>query len=142
MAQCLGAPPYLFGGILMYTAAWYSDRKRIRGPILCGLCILSLIGIPIMAWVKQPWVKYFGVFVTVSGTNSSLPSIMAYQANNVRGQWRRAFCSASLTGLGAIGGIAGAFIFRTQDAPHYLPGFITCIGYVLVQLLKAEQELT
>jgi hypothetical protein len=52
---------------------------------------------------------------------------MAYQANNIRGQWRRAFCSASLTGIGGIGGIAGALIFRTADAPSYVPGFAACM---------------
>ena len=81
-----------------------------------------------MAFVKNPWVQYFGVFVTVAGTNSAIPSVMAYQANNIRGQWRRAFCSASLTGIGGIGGIAGALIFRTDDAPAYIPGFSTCIA--------------
>jgi hypothetical protein len=51
----------------------------------------------------------------------------ALQATNIRGQWRRAFCSATLTGLGGIGGIIGALIFRAQDAPRYIPGFIACI---------------
>lgn len=128
MSQCLGAPPYAFSGIIMYLAAWYSDRQKTRGPVLCFLCLVSLIGLPIMAFVKNPWVQYFGVFVTVAGTNSAIPAVMAYQANNIRGQWRRAFCSASLTGIGGIGGIAGALIFRTQDGPTYVPGFATCMA--------------
>lgn len=128
MSQCLGAPPYAFSGIIMYLAAWYSDRQKTRGPVLCFLCLVSLIGLPIMAFVKNPWVQYFGVFVTVAGTNSAIPAVMAYQANNIRGQWRRAFCSASLTGIGGIGGIAGALIFRTEDGPTYVPGFATCMA--------------
>lgn len=47
---------------------------------------------------------------------------MAYQANNIRGQWKRAFCSATLIGFGGIGGIAGSLVFRQQDSPHYRPG--------------------
>jgi hypothetical protein len=128
MSQCLGAPPYIFSGVLMYSAAWYSDRKRTRGPVLCVLCLVSLIGVPIMGFATNPWVQYFGVFVAVSGTNSAIPSVMAYQANNIRGQWRRAFCSAALTGIGGIGGIAGALIFRTEDGPAYVPGFSACIA--------------
>ena len=127
MSQCLGAPPYVFSGILMYAAAWFSDKYRTRGPVLCFLCLVSLIGLPIMGFVKSPWGQYVGVFITVSGTNSAIPSVMAYQANNIRGQWRRAFCSASLTGIGGIGGIAGALIFRSQDAPSYVPGFAACM---------------
>jgi hypothetical protein len=47
---------------------------------------------------------------------------MSYQGNNIRGQWKRAFCSATLVGFGGVGGIAGSLIFRNQDAPGYLPG--------------------
>jgi MFS transporter, ACS family, DAL5 transporter family protein len=52
---------------------------------------------------------------------------MAYQANNIRGQWKRAFASATLVGFGGIGGIAGSTVFRSQDVPHYLPGIWACL---------------
>ena len=100
MSQCLGAPPYAASGFLMYGAAWFSDKYKTRAPVLIFLCMVSLVGLPIMAWVKNPWAQYAGVFITVSGTNGAIPSVMAYQANNIRGQWRRAFCSATLTGIG------------------------------------------
>ncbi|EAT84753.2 hypothetical protein SNOG_07287 [Parastagonospora nodorum SN15] len=136
MSQCLGAPPYAASGFLMYGAAWFSDKYKTRGPVLCFLCLVSLVGLPIMGFAKNPWAQYVGVFITVSGTNSAIPSVMAYQANNIRGQWRRAFCSASLTGIGGIGGIAGALIFRTEDAPSYVPGFAACMACnVLVIIL-------
>lgn len=53
---------------------------------------------------------------------------MAYQANNIRGQWKRAFASATLVGFGGIGGIAGTTVFRTEDRPHYRPGIWACIA--------------
>jgi hypothetical protein len=55
---------------------------------------------------------------------------MAYQANNIRGQWTRAFASATLVGFGGIGGIAGSLIFRSQDAPDYIPGIWGAMAYV------------
>jgi len=138
MSQCLGAPPYVASGILMYAAAWFSDKYKTRGPVLCFLCLISLIGLPIMGFVKNPWGQYAGVFITVAGTNSAIPAVMAYQANNIRGQWRRAFCSASLTAIGGIGGISGALIFRSQDAPSYVPGFAACMACnVLVMVTVA-----
>lgn len=91
------------------------------------LSLVSLTGLPIMGFAHNPWAQYVGVFITIAGTNSAIPAIMAYQANNIRGQWRRAFCSATLTGLGGIGGVAGALIFRAQDAPNYVPGFAACM---------------
>jgi hypothetical protein len=56
--------------------------------------------------------RYFGVFLVTAGANSNIPATMSYQANNIRGQWKRAFCSAMLVGMGGVGGIAGGLVFR------------------------------
>jgi hypothetical protein len=53
---------------------------------------------------------------------------MAYQANNIRGQWTIAFASATLVSFGGIGGIAGSLVFRSQDAPKYIPGIWATIA--------------
>lgn len=135
MSQCMGAPPYAFAGFLMYGSAWFSDKYKTRGPVIIGLCIIALAGLPIMGFVANPWGQYVGVFITVSAVQSVIPSIMAYQANNIRGQWRRAFCSASLTGIGGIGGISGSLIFRTQDAPTYVPGFAACMVACVLDII-------
>lgn len=56
-----------------------------------------------------------------------MPCILTYQANNIRGQWKRALASATLVGAGGIGGIVGSTVFRSQDAPGYIPGIIACL---------------
>jgi hypothetical protein len=93
-----------------------------------------------------------GVFLTTAGANSNVPAVMSYQANNIRGQWKRAFCSATLVGMGGVGGIAGGLIFRYvrsgndglhkhanrsrfQDAPSYRPGLYACIACCLLTLI-------
>jgi hypothetical protein len=126
-SQCLVAPPYLFAGILMYCVSWLGDRYKMRAAVININCLICMIGLPIMGFHSSPSVRYFGVFLGVAGSNANIPSLMAYQANNIRGQWKRAFCSATLTGFGGIGGIAGSLIFRTQDSPDYMPGMTACI---------------
>ncbi|KAF2677808.1 major facilitator superfamily transporter [Lentithecium fluviatile CBS 122367] len=127
-AQCLVAPPYAFAGIVMYATGYLGDKYHLRGPIIAFNMVLCLIGLPIMGFHKSAAVRYFGVFLTTAGANSNVPATMSYQANNIRGQWKRAFCSATLVGFGGIGGIAGGLVFRTQDAPTYHPGLYACIA--------------
>jgi hypothetical protein len=127
-AQCLVAPPYVLAGIVMFGTAWVGDKYHMRGPIVIFNSVLALIGLPIMGFAASSGVRYFGVFLVTAGANSNIPATMAYQANNIRGQWKRAFCSASLVGLGGVGGIAGSLVFRSQDAPAYRPGIYAAIA--------------
>ncbi|PON25104.1 hypothetical protein TGAM01_v206185 [Trichoderma gamsii] len=135
-SQCLVAPPYAFAGIVMFAAAYAGDKLRVRGPIIIFNMVLCLIGLPIMGWAPHAGARYFGIFLVTAGANSNVPSIMAFQANNVRGQWKRAFCSATLVGFGGLGGIAGSLVFRTQDAATgYKPGMYTCITTAFLNII-------
>ncbi|THC91771.1 hypothetical protein EYZ11_008778 [Aspergillus tanneri] len=127
-AQCLIAPPYAAAGIVMYGTAWVGDRYRLRGAIVVFNACLCIIGLPIMGFAEGNAARYVGVFFSVMGSNSNIPAVMAYQANNVRGQWTRALSSATLVGFGGIGGIVSSLVFRSQDAPNYRPGVWTTIA--------------
>ncbi|KAI9155104.1 phthalate transporter [Paramyrothecium foliicola] len=134
-AQCLVAPPFAFAGIVMFCTAWVGDKYRMRGPIIIFNMTLCVIGLPIMGWASSTGVRYFGVFLVTAGANSNIPASMAFQANNIRGQWKRAFCSATLVGFGGIGGIAGSLVFRSQDSPNYHPGMWACIACALLAIV-------
>ncbi|GFN19565.1 phthalate transporter [Aspergillus tubingensis] len=143
---CLFAPPYVAAGITMMATSWIGDKYRLRGPIIVFNAMLALIGLPLMTFTKGNGPRLVGCFLTTMGANSNVPAAMAYQANNVRGQWKRAACSAIFVGLGASGGMVGSLVFRSQDAPEYRPGMLTCIGLqaaaiVLVGLLTIRLYL-
>ncbi|KAJ5630254.1 uncharacterized protein N7484_010354 [Penicillium longicatenatum] len=134
-SQCLVAPPYVFAGIVMYTGAWIGDKYHMRGPILIANALLCIIGLPMMGFAKGNATRYAGVFLTVAGANANIPSCMAYQANNVRGQWTRAFSSATLVGFGGLGGIASSLVFRDKDAPEYRPGMYAALACNILIIL-------
>ncbi|KAH7080211.1 major facilitator superfamily domain-containing protein [Paraphoma chrysanthemicola] len=134
-SQCLVAPPYALAAIVMYGTGWFGDKYHLRGPIIIFNMILCIIGVAIMGFHSNANVRYFGVFLTTAGANSNVPATMSYQANNIRGQWKRAFCSATLVGMGGVGGIAGGLIFRFQDKPHYRPGLYACIACCLLTII-------
>ncbi|KAI1075448.1 major facilitator superfamily MFS-1 [Whalleya microplaca] len=135
-SQCLVAPPYAFAGIYMYGMGWLGDHYRLRGPIIIANMIVCLIGLPILGWHSDSKVRYFGAFLVTAGANANIPASIAYQANNIRGQWKRAFTSATWVGFGGIGGIAGSLVFRSQDAPTgYKPGLYACIAFCLFTIV-------
>lgn len=121
-AQALSTPPYIVAMVLMFLEGWLSDKIRLRAPVLYLNACISIAGLCLMVWTTAPGVQYFGAILTTAGCSANLPTVMVFQANNIRGAWKRAFCSASMIGLGGTGGIVGSLVFRSQDAPKYLPG--------------------
>ncbi|KAI0122034.1 MFS general substrate transporter [Daldinia grandis] len=136
LSLTLIAPPYAFSGIYMYIMGWLGDRYRLRGPILITNMIVALIGLPILGWHPSNGVRYFGSFLVTAGASANVPASLAYQANNIRGQWKRAFASASWVSFASIGGIAGSLVFRSQDAATgYRPGLYACIACCLLSIV-------
>ena len=126
-SQCLVAPPYVLAAIVMYSFAWAGDKYHIRSPFIICNGIVALIGLPLLGFASNVGVRYFGVFLATCAANANVPCVLTWQANNIRGQWKRALCSATLVGAGGMGGIIGSTVFRSQDAPGYKPGIITCM---------------
>lgn len=104
----------------MFSTAWVADKYRIRGPIIAANAVQTIVGLAMMGWAPGTAAQYAGVFFTCAGANSNIPHMMSWQANNIRGQWKRAFCSATLVAFGGIGGIAGSLVFRFVTHPMYV----------------------
>lgn len=119
MSQIMSFPPYVLAAVWMFGTAWVADRYRKRGLIIIFNCAWAIIGVCMMAYVKEPRTRYAGVFLGVSGANANVPSLLSYMHNNIVGQMKRSIASALLIGGGACGGIAASNIFRQQDAPKY-----------------------
>lgn len=142
MAQCLVAPPYVAAAIVMYTMAWAGDKYHIRSPFIIANGITALIGLPLLGFTKNVGLRYFGVFLATIAANANIPCVLTWQANNIRGQWKRALCSATLVGTGGIGGIVGSTVFRSQDAPNYRPGiYATMLAAALIVVLSCILDL-
>ncbi|KAM0426025.1 hypothetical protein ACHAPT_008656 [Fusarium lateritium] len=138
MAQTLNAPCYVFGGILGMVESWLSDKYRLRGPFIMFNCILEIIGLGLLGFHSNNVVRYVGAYFVVGAGNACMPLTLTYQSNNIVGQWRRAFCSALIVGLGGVGGIIASLVFRGQDKPHYRPGLYTCLVAVALTFLSVS----
>ncbi|KAJ5996276.1 hypothetical protein N7522_007936 [Penicillium canescens] len=141
-AQCLVAPPYVAAAIVMYIQAVYSDEWRLRGPVVAGNALMGLLGLGLLGYLEHPAPRYFGVFLATIAANANCPALVSWQSNNIRGQWKRAFTSATLIGGGSIGGIIGTTVFRAQDAPNYRPGLLcTMLANALVVVIVGAMTL-
>ncbi|EME84415.1 uncharacterized protein MYCFIDRAFT_133880 [Pseudocercospora fijiensis CIRAD86] len=133
-------PPYIMAAIATWFVAVYSDKWRLRSPFILLCLVLVFIGLCLIGFASNHGAQYFGVFFAALPQCAMIPALLTWQANNVRGQWKRALISAFSVGAGAAGGLGGSFIFKTEDKPHFYPGIATCLAatftcFVVVLLL-------
>ncbi|ENH72348.1 hypothetical protein FOC1_g10000659 [Fusarium oxysporum f. sp. cubense race 1] len=114
-------------GFSVVEAQTLNAPYKLRGPFIMLNSILEIIGLSLLGFHHDNVVRYIGAYFVVGGANACLPLTLAYQSNNIVGQWRRAFCSALIVGMGGIGGIIASLVFRGQDKPGYRPGLYACL---------------
>jgi hypothetical protein len=137
-AECLIAPPYVVAALWMFGCAVFGDKYHIRGPLIIMNALMGVLGLGLLGFTHNVGVRYFGVFLATTSANSNVPCVLTFQANNIRGQWKRALASATLVGAGGIGGIIGSTTFRSQDNPTYRPGmYTTMIASALIVVITA-----
>ena len=122
MVFLLCAPPYLFSIIWTVGCAWLADRSRLRMPWMVGNAAITLTGLLITAYSSNSGARYFGVFLGVSGCNANLPTIIAFQSNNVRSDSRRSVANGVQLLFAAIGGIYASTTFMQKEYPTYRTG--------------------
>jgi hypothetical protein len=83
---------------------------------------ITLTGLLITAYSTNSGARYFGVFLGVSGCNANLPTIIAFQSNNVRSNSRRSVANGVQFVFAAIGGIYASTTFMQKEYPSYMTG--------------------
>ncbi|KAF2729261.1 MFS general substrate transporter [Polyplosphaeria fusca] len=118
----LCAPPYLFSIFWTVGCAWLADRLRFRMPWMVLNAAITLTGLLITAYSTNSGARYFGVFLGVSGCNANLPTIIAFQSNNVRSDSRRSVANGVQLLFASIGGIYASCTFMQKEYPSYRTG--------------------
>lgn len=68
---------------------------------------------------SQVAVRYVGTFLATGAYVSNWAALNAFMANNVAGQWKRITITAAVAACNGLGGVAGSYIVRSNEAPWY-----------------------
>ena len=86
MTFLLSAPPAVAAVPWIMFCSWAADKWHLRSPFIILQCILGIVGLMIVAYAKNNGARYFGIFMGLAGANANIPTALAWQANNIRGQ--------------------------------------------------------
>lgn len=131
MSQVLASPPYVFAIIMSLMMAWVSDKYRTRWTVLCAQSLTAIVGLLIVLYAEVPGVRYFGLYLAVFGTQANVPGTLSYGQSNTADVRKKGIVAATMISVGGAGGICGSTIFKSSDAPKYLPGMWATIAMQL-----------
>ncbi|RSL78714.1 hypothetical protein CEP51_007951 [Fusarium floridanum] len=137
MSFILSTPPSLFSVIEAMTISWLADKMKMRGPFVVFQGLIGILGLCMTGFLDSPTPRYIGTFLGVAGANGLVVTTLAWQANNIVGDSRRAVSTAILISMSGVGGIYSSMVFRQQDAPNYLPGIIAVMAINVAAVLVA-----
>lgn len=141
-AILLSAPPYYYAVVPVLLSSAFADRFGLRGPVVVFNCACLVAGFAMLGFASNVAARYAGTFLATGAYVSNWAALSAYQANNVAGQWKRAFTAAAVAAMNGAGGIAGSFIVRQDEAPYYPTAVWVSIGsHVLIVAIVAAFSL-
>ncbi|CZR49043.1 uncharacterized protein FPRO_12480 [Fusarium proliferatum ET1] len=123
-AQLMTVPPNFLAFVTCFLVAFFSDKTKKRGPFIILLTTISATGAIILRWETKAAVKYFGVFLLISGAGASGPSYLTWAINNAAPSSVRAVTSAYIVTIGTLGG----WTYLARDGPEYHTGHSINVG--------------
>jgi hypothetical protein len=82
----MSAPPACAAVPWVIFISWIADKTKCRAPWIILQALLGITGLMLVAYQEKNGVRYFGIFMGLAGANSNIPTALAWQANNIRGQ--------------------------------------------------------
>ena len=130
-------PPYSVAFVLTLSFAVLSERYVKRAPFIIGSSSIAIVGYIILlaAPSRLPGVKYFGTILAAAGIYPATALVLAWPANNVSGQTKRATANAMQISIGNLGAVLGTQLYRPKTAPRYFLGHGFALGYLVANVL-------
>lgn len=134
-AQLLSVPPYAAAAIFTIIIGIIGDKTRQRG--LCAIAVapLGVIGFALLVGVSSPGAKYAATFLAALGIYPCIPNTISWVANNTEGVYKRGITLGLAMGWANLQGCVVSNVYRGKDAPRFIPGHSTVLGYLSIALL-------
>lgn len=136
-SQLLSVPPYAWAAIVCVTVTYLSDCTKIRGLWLVGVMPVTAIGFVLLLTVDTVAVRYFAIFLCLTGAFTASPTLIGWAVENSAGHTTRAVVAGTVVGFGNIGGILATWTYVATDAPKYVSGHainlsFACLGTIIL----------
>lgn len=76
-----------------------------------------------------------GTIFAAGGIYPAVAIVLAWPANNVSGQTKRATANAMQISIGNLGAVLGTQLYRSESAPRFFLGHSFALGYLVMNIV-------
>ncbi|KAK5115856.1 hypothetical protein LTR85_009450 [Meristemomyces frigidus] len=127
--QYLTIPVYAVGGLAFVTFAWFSDKLRLRAPLVLLANVFGIIGYILLLCNVPVGVKYFGTFLCAIAVYTGPGINLTWLNVNSAPHYRRATAIGMQQTIGNTAGIVAGQIYRKSP---YTLGNAFSLGAICV----------
>ncbi|KAJ5115498.1 hypothetical protein NUU61_001257 [Penicillium alfredii] len=125
--------PNVTGAAMLLVLAFASDATRLRSPFLVLGFLLTFSGFMIYASIDDVHgrlhLAYFATFMMTWGTSAPSVILSTWYNNNIAHEGRRVLLTSIGVPLANLMGLVSSNLFRSQDAPKYMPALVTVAAF-------------
>jgi hypothetical protein len=132
-------PIYVTACLFVITTALWADKLKQRAPFviypysLCAIGFIILMALPKDKW---PGARYGILFPIAVGLYTPLCVVVAWNANNLAGSWKRAIGMGLQITLGNLGGAVGSNIYLKRESPNYWTGYTVSLVILVAAIIS------
>ncbi|EER23741.1 hypothetical protein D8B26_001878 [Coccidioides posadasii str. Silveira] len=131
-SQLMSVPPFAWSAAICLAIAYISDRTKSRGLWLLTIMPFTAAGFLVLILATKPAILYFATFLTLTGSFTCAPMLVAWAVDNTAGSNVRAVSSAYVVSIANLGGIVATWTYLLPDAPRYISGHAINFGAAVV----------
>lgn len=128
-ANLMSTPPYVLGFITTISTAFLADRFMYRGPFILFWTMFVIIGYAILISDVSAPVKYFALFLTVSGVSPNIMLAISWVGGNFGPLYVRATVMGFFFTIGNSAGLISSNIYPTKQGPRFIKGHAINLGF-------------
>ncbi|KKK25247.1 hypothetical protein ARAM_003188 [Aspergillus rambellii] len=124
--------PNVSGAVMLLILAFCSDWTRRRFPFVALGFLFTFIGMVIYVAIdveRDINVAYFAAFMMTWGTSAPSVLLDVWYNNNIASEGKRVVLTSIAVPVANLMGLVSSNIFRTQDAPKYIPALVTTASF-------------
>lgn len=134
-ANLLSVPPYVLGFITTMASAFLADRYMYRGPFIIFWALIVIVGYSILISDVPAGVKYFAIFLTVSGVSPNIALAISYVGANFGPVYTRAAVMGFFFTIGNSAGLISSNIYPAVESPRYIKGHAINLAFACLTVL-------